>query len=67
MAKKKKSHILILDKDNPEKEIDFEIEYQLSLTTQQRFKMMFERSRELALRMIKKMDVEKAIAVIKRT
>ena len=65
LMKKHKTHILILDKDDPEKELDFEIEFQLSLTTQQRFKMMFERSQELALRMIED-GSRKPIAIIKR-
>jgi hypothetical protein len=38
--KKRKTLILILDKDNPEKELDFEIEFQLSLTAAQRYEMM---------------------------
>jgi len=33
--------ILKLEKDDSEKELEFEIDYQLSLTIQQRFEMMF--------------------------
>ncbi len=29
--------ILMLEKDDPERELEFELEYQLSLTTEQRF------------------------------
>lgn len=35
------------DKYNEEKEIEFELEYLLSLSTQQRFEMMFKKSKEL--------------------
>jgi len=37
------SPILKLDHDDPEKELAFELDYQLSLTTRQRFQMMIER------------------------
>ena len=37
-----------LDTDDEEKELQFELAYQRSLTTQQRFEMMFRKSRELA-------------------
>lgn len=42
------SPILKLEKDDDEKELDFEIAYQLSLTTEQRFEMMFKKSEEIA-------------------
>lgn len=38
--RKRKTRILILDQDDPEKELDFEIEFQLSLTAAQRYEMM---------------------------
>ncbi|MBI3587425.1 MAG: hypothetical protein HY088_09880 [Ignavibacteriales bacterium] len=38
--KKHKTHILILDDDNPEKELQFEIEFQLSLTPAERYEIM---------------------------
>ena len=47
------SPILKLDEDDEEKEIDFELNYQLSLTAQQRFRMMFQKSKELAEMMVK--------------
>ena len=40
--------ILKLEKDDSEKELEFEINNQLSLTTQQRFEMVFRKSREIA-------------------
>jgi hypothetical protein len=42
------SSILKLKKDDPDRELEFEVEYQLSLTVAQRFRMMFQKSREMA-------------------
>ena len=38
--KKHKTHILILDDDDPEREMAFEIEFQLSLTAAERYEIM---------------------------
>lgn len=46
------SNILKSSKDDEEKELDFELEYQLSLTTEERFEMMFRRSEEIARTLI---------------
>ena len=46
------SPILKLEKDDSEKELEFEIDYQLSLTIQQGFEMMFRKSREIAQMLI---------------
>lgn len=41
MAKKKhKTFMLVLDDDDPDKELEFNVEFQLSLTAQQRYKAM---------------------------
>ena len=40
--------VLKLTKHDENKEIDFELDYLLSLTTKQRFEMMFEKSRQMA-------------------
>ena len=47
--------ILKLDphNDNEDKEIEFELDYLTSLTTRQRFEMMFTKTREM-LRLLKK-------------
>jgi hypothetical protein len=58
--------ILKLEKDDKEKELDFEIEYQLSLTTEQRFEMMFIRSRQIA-EMLIRYGHRKPFEIIKRT
>lgn len=47
------SPILKLDEDDEEKEIDFELDYQLSLNVDQRFRMMFQKSKELAEMLVK--------------
>ncbi len=39
--------ILKLDKDDEDKEIEFELDYFTSLTTKQRFEMMFTKTREM--------------------
>lgn len=36
----KKTYILILDKDDPKRELEFEIEFQLSLTPAERYEAM---------------------------
>ena len=38
--KKKKTHILTLENDDPKKELEFEIAFQLSLTVAQRYRRM---------------------------
>jgi hypothetical protein len=35
-----KTHILILDKDDPKKELEFEVKYQLSLSAKERYEIM---------------------------
>jgi len=40
--------ILKLDTDDEDKELEFELAYQRTLTTQQRFELMFRKSREIA-------------------
>ena len=60
------SPILKIDSDDEEKEIDFEVDYLLSLTAEQRFYMMFQRSKELA-EMLVKNGHRKSPEIIKRT
>lgn len=59
------SPILKIDSDDEEKEIDFEVDYLLSLTSEQRFHMMFQRSKELA-EMLEKNGYRKTPEIIKR-
>lgn len=58
--------ILKLDKDNEDREIDFELDYLTSLTTGERFQMMFTKTREM-LSLLKKTHADRAITeIIKR-
>ncbi|MFH1230960.1 MAG: hypothetical protein V1709_05625 [Planctomycetota bacterium] len=51
---------------HPEKELEFELDYQLSLTTAQRFRMMIKRSREIAQMLISNGHI-KPFEIIKRS
>ncbi len=58
--------ILKLDRDNEEKEIEFELDYLTSLTIRQRFQMMFTKTREI-LSLRKKTNAHRAVTeIIKR-
>jgi len=59
--------ILKLDphKDDEDKEIEFELDYLTSLTTSQRFEMMFTKTREM-LRLLKKDGHRTTTEIIKR-
>jgi len=57
--------ILKLDKDDEDKEIEFELDYLTSLTTSQRFEMMFRKTREM-LRLLKKDGLRTTTEIIKR-
>ena len=58
--------ILKLRRNNSARELDFELEYQLSLTVQERFNMMFRRSREIARTLLKN-EYIRPFEIIKRT
>jgi len=58
--------ILKLDEHNEEKEIEFELDYLTSLTTGERFDMMFAKTREM-LSLLKKTNAHRAVTeIIKR-
>jgi len=57
--------ILKLNKHNEKKEIEFELDYLTSLTTQERFELMFRKTREM-LRLLKRNERRKTTEVIKR-
>jgi hypothetical protein len=57
--------ILKLDKHDEDKEIEFELDYLTSLTTSQRFEMMFTKTREM-LRLLKKDGRRTTTEIIKR-
>jgi hypothetical protein len=58
--------VLKLEKDDEQREMDFELEYLNSLTTRQRFQMMAQKSREMVL-LLKQHGHRKASQVVKRT
>ena len=53
------------DNNNEEKEIDFELDFLMSLTVQQRFEMMFEKS-QLIRSLLNKDENRKTTEIIKR-
>ncbi len=57
--------ILKLDKHDEDKEIEFELDYLASLTTKQRFDLMFTKTREM-LRLLKKDGRRTTTEIIKR-
>ena len=57
--------VLKLSDDDPERELEFELAYQRSLTTQERFILMFRKSRELADSLVRH-GHRKPLAVVKR-
>lgn len=60
------SPILKIDKDNEKKEITFESKLQMSLTTRQRFEMMFKKTEEIK-KLLEKSGHRKAFEIIKKT
>lgn len=59
------AHILKLAQHEDDKEIDFELKYQASLTINQRFEMMFAKTREIR-NLLRKNGKRKATGIIKR-
>jgi hypothetical protein len=57
--------ILKLDRHNEEKEIEFELDYLTSLTTAERFQMMFQKTEEM-LSLLKRNERRKTTKIIKR-
>jgi len=58
--------VLKLKKTNERQEIEFELDYLTSLTTRQRFQMMLQKSREMAL-LLKRNGCRRSTQVVKRT
>ena len=55
--------VLKLKKTNESQEIEFELDYLISLTTRQRFQMMLQKSREMAL-LLKRNERRKSTQVV---
>lgn len=60
------SAVLKLRRHNKQKEVDFELKYLQSLTIQQRFRMVFEKSKQMR-ELLKRSGHRKAFEIIKRT
>ena len=58
--------ILKLSRNNPKKELDFEIHYLSSLSVKQRFEMMLKKSREMVA-LLEKSGHRRPFEIIKRT
>jgi len=58
--------VLKLEKTNESQEIEFELDCLTSLTTRQRFEMMLQKSREMAL-LLRRNGRRKSTQVVKRT
>jgi len=58
--------ILKLDDHDDDKEFEFELNYLLSLTTQQRFQMMLQKTREMR-NLLKNHGYRKTTQITKRT
>ncbi len=66
MARGHRTYVLKLDKDDPDKEIQFEMDFLLSLTTAERFEMMF-RASNLVRDILIRNGHRKPSEIIKRT
>jgi hypothetical protein len=60
------SSILKLHRHNEKAEITFELKFQMSLTTRQRFEMMFKKTEEMR-KLLEQSGHRKAFEIIKRT
>ncbi len=66
MEPNKTKTILKLDADDENREIEFELNYLMSLTTKQRFQMMFKKTQEMR-NLLKNCGYRKTSEIIKRT
>lgn len=60
------SSILKIDRHNEKAEITFELKFQMSLTTCQRFEMMFKKTEEMK-KLLEKSGHRKTFEIIRRT
>jgi len=61
-----KPRILLVKGDQPKRELEFELDLQASLTTKQRFEMMFKRSDQIKEMLIRH-GYRKPVEIIKRS
>jgi hypothetical protein len=65
MIKKKQTNILSLENNDPQKELEFEVAFQLSLSEKQRYAIMKKLNRQ-TIAMIKNNDDQKTPAIFSR-
>lgn len=58
--------VLKLDEDNEEQEIEFELSWLLSLSLQERFQLMFKKTKEL-IELLKRNGHRRPAQIVKRT
>lgn len=63
---RRKMALLKLSEHNVDREIEFELKYLKSLTTKQRFQMMFRKTQEM-IRLLERHEHRKTTQIIKRT
>jgi hypothetical protein len=64
-GKKRKTYILVLDDHDPERELDFEIEFQLSLSAEERYNNMNRLVKD-GLKMLRKHGYQTSPAIVTR-
>lgn len=62
----RKTHILILDEDDPQKELEFEVKFQLSLSESERYEAMYRLCKD-GLKMLKTYGYSKTPKIVIRT
>ena len=62
---RKKTFILQLEKDDPKKELEFDVRFNLSLTEKQRYKIMMKLLKQ-TMKAVKKHDYQKSPAIVSR-
>jgi hypothetical protein len=65
MKRNHRTYVLKLKQNDPKKELEFEIDFQASLTTRERFEMMFKKSNQIK-ELLFKNGHRKTFEVIKR-
>jgi hypothetical protein len=65
MKRKRKTFILSLDKDDPKKELEFEVAFQLTMTTQQHYARMKKLVKQ-TMEVVKNNDYPKNPTIISR-
>ncbi len=65
MKKKRKTYMLALEKDDPEKELEFEVAFQITMTTRQHYATMKKLVKQ-SMEVVKNNDYPKTPAIVSR-